>query len=59
MKKTTVINTLNELPKEFQLDELLERLIVIEKIDAGLKEAKEGKTVSHEVAKKMIAKWQR
>ncbi|MBK7964914.1 MAG: hypothetical protein IPK10_06270 [Bacteroidetes bacterium] len=59
MKKTTVINTLNELPKEFQLDELLERLIVIEKIDAGLREAKEGKTVSHEVAKKMIAKWQR
>ena len=59
MKKTTVINTLNELPKEFQLDELLERLIVIEKIDAGLREAKEGKTVSHKVAKKMIAKWQR
>ena len=59
MKKTTVINTLNELPKEFQLDELLERLIVIEKIDAGLREAKEGKTVSHEIAKKMIAKWQR
>lgn len=59
MKKTTVINTLNELPKEFELDELLERLIVIEKIDTGLRDAKEGKTVSHEVAKKMIAKWQR
>lgn len=57
MKKTTVINTLMEFPKEFQFDELLERLIVIEKIDAGLKDAKEGKTVSHEDAKKMIAKW--
>lgn len=57
MKKTTVINTLMELPREFHLDELLERLIVIEKIDAGLKEAKEGKTVNHEDAKKMIAKW--
>lgn len=57
MKKTTVINTLSELPKEFQLDELLERLMVIEKIDAGLKEAKEGKTVSHGDAKKMVAKW--
>ena len=38
MKKTAVINTLNALPKEFQLDELLERLMVVEKIDAGLKE---------------------
>lgn len=57
MNKTAVINTLNELPKEFQLEELLERLIVVEKIDAGLKEAKEGKTVSHEDAKKTIAKW--
>ena len=57
MKKTVVINTLNELPKEFQLEDLIERLIVIEKIDAGLKETKEGKTVSHEAAKKLIAKW--
>jgi predicted transcriptional regulator len=57
MKKTAVLNTLNELPQEFQLDELLERLIVIDKIDAGLKEVKEGKVVSHEAAKKAIAKW--
>ena len=57
MKKTAVINTLNELPREFQLEDLVERLIVIEKIDAGLKEAKEGKTVSHEAAKKIISKW--
>jgi len=59
MKKTTVINTLAEFPKEFQLDDLLERLIILEKIEAGLKDAKEGKIVSHEDAKKMIAKWQK
>ena len=57
MKKTTVINLLNELPKEFSFDEFLERLIVIEKIDAGLKDLNEGKTVSHQEAKKMISKW--
>lgn len=59
MKKTTVLNALNELPKEFNLDELLERLLVIEKIDEGLKEAKAGKTVTHDAAKKIIAKWQK
>lgn len=57
MKKTTVINALNELPKEFLLDDLLERLLVIEKIDEGLKEAKQGKTVSHDKVKKMVSKW--
>lgn len=59
MKKTTVINALSELPNEFILDKLLDRLLVIEKIEVGLKEAKAGKTVSHEVAKKIISKWQK
>jgi Zn-dependent alcohol dehydrogenase len=57
MKRATVIHTLNELPKEFELDELLEKLIVLEKIDAGLQEAKEGKTIEHEKVKTMAAKW--
>ena len=56
MKKSTVIQTLNELTQTFDLDELLERLIVIEKIDEALEEAKAGKTVSHEKVKKMAAK---
>jgi len=59
MKKTTVMNALSELPNEFNLDKLLERLLVIEKIEEGLKEAKAGKVVSHEAAKKIISKWQK
>ena len=57
MKKSTVINTLNELPKNFDLDDFLERLIVIEKIDEGMEEAKTGKTISHDKVKKVVAKW--
>jgi predicted transcriptional regulator len=59
MKKTTVINALSELPNEFNLDKLLERLLVIEKIEDGLKDVKAGKTISHDSAKKIISKWQR
>ena len=59
MKKSTVIQTLNELPQRFELDELLERLMVIEKIDEALEDAKSGKTVSHDKVKKMVAKWNR
>jgi hypothetical protein len=47
------------LLNEFNLDKLFVRLLVIEKIEVGLKEAKAGKTVSHEVAKKIISKWQK
>ena len=57
MKKSTVIDTLNIFPQKFNLDELLERLIVIEKIDEGIEEAKSGKTISHNKVKKMVAKW--
>ena len=57
MKKSTVIHTLNDLPQKFDLDEFLERLIVIQKIDEGLEDEKNGKTISHEKVKKMVAKW--
>ena len=57
MKKSTIIHTLNDLPNKFNLDDFLERLIVIEKIDEGMEEAKAGKTLSHDKVKKMVAKW--
>ena len=48
---------LNDFPREFALEHLMERLIVIEKIDKGIQESKAGKTVSHEAVKKQVAKW--
>lgn len=57
MKKSTVIHTLNELPQKFELDEFLEHLIVIQKIEDGLEDEKNGKMISHEKVKKMVAKW--
>lgn len=59
MKKSTAINAIEELPKEFDLDLLLERLVVIEKIDKGLAEVKSGKMVSHDSVKKLVKKWQK
>jgi DnaJ-class molecular chaperone len=45
VQKSTILNTLNELPDKFNLDEFLERLVVIEKINEGMVEAKAGKMV--------------
>jgi predicted transcriptional regulator len=57
MQKSTILHTLNELPNKFNLDDFLERLIVIEKIDEGMEDSKTGKTLSHEKVKKIVAKW--
>jgi predicted transcriptional regulator len=57
MKKSSVISALNEFPKEVKLDEFFERLIVLQKIEEGLRDVKEGKVVSHAGVKKAIAKW--
>jgi hypothetical protein len=57
MKKTTIINTLNEFPQDVKLDELFEKLIIIDKMEVGLKEVKEGRTMCHADAKKEISIW--
>lgn len=58
MKKDKVIEAMNDLPQEFDLEELMDRLVFIEKVEKGLAQSKEGKTVSHEKVKEMIKKWQ-
>ncbi|MEP2669544.1 MAG: hypothetical protein ABJH04_11140 [Cyclobacteriaceae bacterium] len=57
MKRDKAIETIKELPPEFDLDELIERLIFIEKVDKGLKQLDEGKTVSHEKVKEISKEW--
>jgi len=57
MKKESLVEVLNELPTEFNLDELIEKLLVIEKIEIALNDIKNGRVISHEMVKKEIKKW--
>jgi hypothetical protein len=58
MKKQNVIDALNEFPKEVNLNDLFERLIVREKIEKGLLQIENGQTVSYEeVVKHFKKKW--
>lgn len=59
MTKEIVIDAINELPKEFELDLLVEKLLFIEKVEKGLKQVKNGETVSHEEVKKMVDGWRK
>ena len=57
MKRDKVIDTVKEFPKEFELEELIERLVFVEKVEAGLSQLKKGKTVPHEKVKQIAKKW--
>ncbi|MGN7988377.1 hypothetical protein ACTJKC_13600 [Pedobacter sp. 22226] len=57
MKKTEVIDTLKEMPDEFSADELIERILLLQKIDSGLQQVVEGKVLSEEQAEQKLEKW--
>jgi predicted transcriptional regulator len=57
MKRDKLMETVKDLPQEFDLEELIERLIFMEKIEKGLQQIEDGKTVPHEQVKEIIKKW--
>lgn len=57
MKKTIVIESINKLPDEFSIDEIIERLIIIEKIEKGRQDVKDEKINTEEQAKAKLSKW--
>ena len=59
MKKDKALEAVKAMPNEFEVDALLEKLVLIEKVERGLKDIKEGKTFTHEQVKKKIKKWRK
>jgi hypothetical protein len=57
LTKEKVNKTINNLPDKFTIDELIDRLIFMEKIEEGLQQSEEGKVVSNEDLKIIIDKW--
>lgn len=58
MNKTTVLETLDQLPNEFSTEELIDRLLFVEKVEQGLEDVKEGKVITLDEAKERFkSKW--
>lgn len=57
--KAQIIEAIQAMPQtEFNhIDEVIEEIILLEKIENGLKEMEEGKVVSEEEMDKIIASW--
>jgi len=59
LTKSKLKKSLENLPESFSIDELIERLIFIEKVEEGLKQSENGEVISNDDVKKMIDKWSR
>ena len=58
MKKHTVIETLESFEDEFDAEKLIEKLLFVEKVEKGLKDAEEGRVLDFKEAKqKFVDKW--
>lgn len=57
LTKEEVLKTVNDLPGEFSFDEILDRLMLLNKIDVGIEQSNNGEILSTEEAKESLAKW--
>lgn len=57
MEKKKALEAIQELPENFDLEVIIERLIFIEKVEKGLEQIKEGKVISHEQLKSLARQW--
>jgi predicted transcriptional regulator len=57
LSKAQLQKSIETLPDSFSIDELIEKLLLIQKIEEGVAESKSGKTISHEDVLSIIQKW--
>ncbi len=57
LDKKKIINSLRGLPEKTTVEDAMERLYLLTKIEKGIKQADEGGCISHEEAKKKMKKW--
>lgn len=55
--KTQLINTLNQLPENITIDQVIDHLIFVEKVQKGLEDSENGRVFTHDEAKQKLGKW--
>lgn len=57
ISKTILKEQIEKMPDKFSINDLVERLILIEKIENGLEQSKNGEVISDEAMDEEIDKW--
>ena len=55
--KTQIISSLDKLPENLTVDQVIDHLIFIEKVQKGLDDAENGRINTKEEAKSKLNKW--
>ena len=59
MTKDKVLEAIKDMPQDFELERLIEKLIVIEKLDSAIKQVEEGNVVYHADVIKKVEEWKK
>jgi predicted transcriptional regulator len=59
MRKEKVIEAINSFPPEFELEELIEKLIFMEKVEKGLAQLDKGDVKTQDEVKKLVKTWRK
>lgn len=59
ISKELVLKSIQEMPDKFSIDELLDKLLLLQKLEEGLEQLKNGNSMTLDEAKKRHEKWLR
>lgn len=55
--KERVLEAVRSLPEDAEIEDAMERLLIIAKIERGIEQADSGQLLSHEEVKQRVSKW--
>ena len=55
--KELMLKAIQELPEDATVEDAMERLYLLEKIERGIVQADAGQKISHEEARRRMARW--
>ncbi len=55
--KAKLSKQIEDLPEEFTIDELIEKLLFIEKVERGLTQSDNGELIAEDELSKEVGKW--
>jgi hypothetical protein len=55
--KTQLISTLEKLPENLTIDQVIDHIIFIEKVQKGLEDSENSRVYTNEEARKKLSKW--
>jgi hypothetical protein len=57
LDKKKVLQTIKDLPDTFSIEEVIDRIVLLQKVEIGLEQGRKGETLTTSEAKTRLKKW--